>query len=233
MTGNWKKILKRSGIIQKDVDILVIAGDLTSDKNLKDVLYEFSYEYEFVFCVLGNHEFYGTEFEEARKMFRSMISELPPHVDILENGIRRMGEDIKFLGTSLWFKEDPILHLGYKNSINDFKMIKRLEPMVYQINDDARKFLEKEVDSNSIVITHHAPSFQSIAEKYRGDPINNFFVNDLDGLIYEKKPKLWIHGHTHHSFDYNIGDTRVVCNPFGYFNYAENENFRNDLIIEI
>ena len=27
---------------------------------------------------------------------------------------------------------------------------------------------------------------------------------------------VWIHGHTHTSFDYRIQGTRVVCNPRGY-----------------
>jgi len=31
--------------------------------------------------------------------------------------------------------------------------------------------------------------------------------------------KLWTHGHTHHEFDYMIGECRVVCNPRGYHGY--------------
>ena len=27
---------------------------------------------------------------------------------------------------------------------------------------------------------------------------------------------LWIHGHTHTAFDYDVRGTRVVCNPRGY-----------------
>jgi hypothetical protein len=27
---------------------------------------------------------------------------------------------------------------------------------------------------------------------------------------------LWVHGHTHSSFDYLLNGTRVVCNPRGY-----------------
>jgi Icc-related predicted phosphoesterase len=30
------------------------------------------------------------------------------------------------------------------------------------------------------------------------------------------RPALWLHGHTHGSCDYKLGDTRVVCNPMGY-----------------
>ena len=40
------------------------------------------------------------------------------------------------------------------------------------------------------------------------------------GLIEERQPALWVHGHTHDSCDYRVGNTRVICNPRGY----ENEN---------
>jgi hypothetical protein len=30
-----------------------------------------------------------------------------------------------------------------------------------------------------------------------------------------RAPALWIHGHTHDSFDYLVGPTRIVCNPKG------------------
>jgi Icc-related predicted phosphoesterase len=56
---------------------------------------------------------------------------------------------------------------------------------------------------------------------YKSDPnlpsLNRFFVNDMSDRINAKKPKLWVHGHTHDSCDYIAGErTRVVCNPKGY-----------------
>ena len=46
---------------------------------------------------------------------------------------------------------------------------------------------------------------------------------------------LWVHGHTHDSFDYTINGTRVVCNPRGYVIDGVNENarFDPDLVIAI
>ena len=29
-------------------------------------------------------------------------------------------------------------------------------------------------------------------------------------------PKLWVSGHTHTPFDYQVGDTRVIGNPRGF-----------------
>ncbi|KVC83069.1 metallophosphoesterase [Burkholderia ubonensis] len=68
----------------------------------------------------------------------------------------------------------------------------------------------------TIVVTHHAPHRRSLAERYAQDPVSAGFVNDLAGLV-RAPVALWVHGHTHTSFDYvTEGGTRVVCNPRGY-----------------
>jgi len=59
--------------------------------------------------------------------------------------------------------------------------------------------------------------------------LNEYFTTSMEAYMHGVK--LWIHGHTHDSFDYNIGDTRVVCNPVGY--YKENDTWKKDLVIEI
>ena len=47
--------------------------------------------------------------------------------------------------------------------------------------------------------------------------------------------QLWVHGHTHDSFDYTVDGTRVVCNPRGYAKAGVDENprFDPDFIVEI
>jgi len=72
------------------------------------------------------------------------------------------------------------------------------------------------------------PSIRSIADRYRADPVSAAFASNMDGFILEHQPRLWIHGHTHESFDYEIGKTRVVCNPRGYASIEENKGFRPD-----
>ena len=39
---------------------------------------------------------------------------------------------------------------------------------------------------------------------------------DLEQLILDKAPALWVNGHIHKARDYQIGETRVICNPAGY-----------------
>ena len=44
---------------------------------------------------------------------------------------------------------------------------------------------------------------------------------------------LWVHGHMHDPFDYEIYGTRVVCNPRGYAPNALTPDFRPDWVIVI
>lgn len=82
----------------------------------------------------------------------------------------------------------------------------------------------------TVVITHFVPSPQSIHPMYENNVLNPYFVTDCRELM-TPSVDLWIHGHTHSSFDYMEGQTRVVCNPRGYGD--ENSQFNPDLIVEI
>ena len=67
--------------------------------------------------------------------------------------------------------------------------------------------------------------------------INWGYVSDLDEAIEIAAPKHWVHGHTHYSFCYPIGDTTVWANPRGYQHPSdalpENKEFNPVLRIEV
>jgi hypothetical protein len=113
-----------------------------------------------------------------------------------------------------------------------------------------RAWLEAELNQvfagPTVVITHHLPSQRSIAPRYAGSLSNAGFVSELDSLMGAERVQLWIHGHTHSSFDYTVAGTRVVCNPRGYARGLgsdpehprptlsfENPDFQPALVIEI
>ena len=87
----------------------------------------------------------------------------------------------------------------------------------------------------TVVVTHFAPSRLSIHPRFEGSPINACFVSDLADRIARWQPALWLHGHTHDSFDYRLGATRVVCNPRGYApgGVVENACFDPQLVLEV
>jgi len=59
----------------------------------------------------------------------------------------------------------------------------------------AEKFL-----GPTIVVTHHLPHRHSIHPRYEGSELNPSFASDLSDLM-GPSALLWIHGHTHESFD--------------------------------
>jgi Icc-related predicted phosphoesterase len=85
------------------------------------------------------------------------------------------------------------------------------------------------------VITHHAPSPKSVHPRFAGSPLNACFVSDAERLIDGRRAQLWIHGHTHDSFDYTVNGARVLCNPRGYAKDGVNENAAFDarLTVEV
>ena len=62
------------------------------------------------------------------------------------------------------------------------------------------------------------------------------FVSELPESFFEV-PVLWIHGHTHVTFYYRVGNCRVTCNPRGYLASGrrgfENRGFNPRLIVEL
>lgn len=65
-----------------------------------------------------------------------------------------------------------------------------------------------------MVVTHQAPHWNSVHERYRLDDATGAFVFDLTSLM--GRAKLWLYGHMHHGINYTDYGTNVVANPRGY-----------------
>ena len=214
-----------------DVDVLVLAGDISNFLKLKSALHRISMHYAGtpIIYVPGNHDHWQGSFEEVAEL-RKDVSSVLKNFHWLYNDIYEQ-QGVRFLGTTLWF-HDPID--SYKEHYYaDFRMIKNFRDHVYKHNDAAKKFLTDNLKEGDVVITHMAPSYKSIVEKFRLSKLNCFYVCNMENLIFERKPELWLHGHMHSSLDYLLGDTYMVCNPRGYVDYEENPEFNPKLICEI
>lgn len=88
----------------------------------------------------------------------------------------------------------------------------------------------------TIVVTHHAPHRDSLAERFANDLASAGFISHLTDLV-GPPVDVWIHGHTHTPFDYVANGTRIVCNPRGYVDHRrhrlENPLFAWDRIVEL
>jgi Icc-related predicted phosphoesterase len=120
--------------------------------------------------------------------------------------------------------------------MRDFQRIRLVEddPALFTPQDCAARFrrhaawladqLAQPFAGPTVVITHHAPSPRSIHPRFEGSPVNACFVSRAEHLLGGDKVALWLHGHTHDSFDYEVEGTRVVCNPRGYRRNEVDEN---------
>ena len=141
-------------------------------------------------------------------------------------------DDVTFLGTTLWTDFNI---LGQKSStkkyaaarINDYKKIYFGSKKTLFETADAEEEFRKNVEwldetvpnvetKKTVILTHFAPSMDSVPEEFHDDILSGGFASNLEERIHKWKPKVWIHGHLHTSYNYHIGDTRIVANPRGY-----------------
>ncbi len=90
--------------------------------------------------------------------------------------------------------------------------------------------LAKGEPSKTVVLTHHFPHRKSCARQWASDPLTAIFGSQLPESVL-LGAKLWIHGHTHDSCDYSLGNpersVRVICNPRGYPLGSQAKSFEN------
>ena len=240
----------RPEIIEGEKDInLFLAGDICEfrrGKMLLEFLNDMTARFKNVVHVPGNHEYYNGHFMNSYDKFKKIANDKLPENYFLLNNSRIVIDDCNIIGTTLWTDYDranPIAMWHAQQGLNDYKRIRtgssysRAKPIDYlaahrmatnYLNDTLSMLGDGETN---IIITHHAPSSLSVAEEFVGDNLNSAYYSDLSELIYEHKPAIWCHGHCHNNFDYDLYDTRVICNPRGYQMHSnrqdgqQNDNF--------
>lgn len=209
-------------------DVIIFAGDLhTGTNGIKWILD--TIKDRPVVYVLGNHEFYGQTLPKLIAKIKAIAH--GTNVYVLENDHFKLG-DVIFLGATLWTDfqicGDLVLaEVAAQTGMTDFRRIRTLPSYRRFRPRDARvlhaeslEWLRQQTIGHGkqkvVVVTHHAPSPQSIPTRFRGDPLNPAFASNLEPFISEYEPTMWIHGHIHQRADYVVGNTRVIANPRGY-----------------
>jgi predicted phosphodiesterase len=209
-------------------DVVVLAGDIhLGARGVRWAATAFPHTP--VLYVPGNHEYYRSAIPHLTEKLRDAARGTT--VQILAEDEVRIG-GVRFLGCTLWtdFELHHAAHLARTDAaalLNDYALI-RLSPQYRRLRPEdterfhrtARRWLAERLTAGpaetTVVVTHHAPSPGSIDPRFEQDSLSAAYASDLTGLMAERGPAVWIHGHTHAAADYRVGGTRVVCNPRGY-----------------
>ena len=207
-------------------------------------------KYEKVFYVMGNHEHYHGRFDKTYHELKVMM---PDNVVVLENEVFEYN-GVMFLGATLWTdcnKHDPITEMTLKHGMNDYNVITNFyasKNIYHKLTPEHtagvhrktlqyfKLVLEDNRDKPFVVITHHAPSFASVNEKYAHEKtMNGGYASELTEFVLDHTNiKVWVHGHMHDSVDYMIENTRVLSHPRGYYGFEYNaEVFEPNCVFEI
>jgi predicted phosphodiesterase len=216
----------------------------------RDFLKRCSFQFPNTIYVAGNHEFYHGKWNRTLTVLADECAKFP-NVYFLEAGSKKI-DDVTFIGGTLWTdmnKGDPLTLHAVRDMMNDFRIIKKeLEGYTNLKPHDTvlrhrhmlgyiKTVVAERPDEKFVVVGHHSPSFQSVHEQYKTETLmNGAYHSDLSEFILDRPQiKLWVHGHTHHPFDYMIGETRVVCNPRGYNSdgYSEDTGWNPNILLEI
>jgi DNA repair exonuclease SbcCD nuclease subunit len=219
-------------------------------QRFRDFLKRCSFQFPHVIYIAGNHEFYNGKWNQSLTTLSNECAKFP-NVYFLEAGCKKI-DDVTFIGGTLWTdmnKGDPLTLHAVRDMMNDFRVIKKdlegytnLKPHDTVIRHKhmlgyIKTIVAERPDEKFVVVGHHAPSKLSTHEQYANEHImNGAYSSDLSDFIMDRPQiKLWTHGHTHHPFDYVLGETRIVCNPRGYEGdgYSEDSGWDPNMVIEV
>ena len=234
--------------VAPNIDAVVVAGDVCEGAEHGFALLRQIVPMQIpIIMILGNHEFYRRCWRDEIAQARAAAPLYGIH--LLENDEVIVG-NVRFVGATLWtdyalFGEGyvPLAMHAASDGLNDHRRITwtkepwtRFRPQeALGLHKRSRGFIEtalaKPFPGPTVVVTHHAPHPRSVHPRYGDDLLSAAFASDLTAVIEASQPQLWVHGHVHDAFDYQLGATRVLCNPNGYGN--ENAAFDPALVVEV
>jgi hypothetical protein len=95
--------------------------------------------------------------------------------------------------------------------------------MLLSFEDECTKYADKKI----VLVTHHAMSEKSVMPRFQTDYLMNGGYRSHLEWFFEKHKNIAVHchGHMHDIIRYDVANTRVYCNPYGYFKYEPKPNY--------
>lgn len=215
----------------------------------ESLMEHFSRRFKHVVYVLGNHDAWTASYDTIFGEHKDLIEQMGlDNVHLLDADTIEI-DGIVFTGGTLWtnFKDKDVSVMSAAlYYMNDYRYMRtnnygrRVVPEdIYQDHVwtlfEIENALRDNKDKPVVVVTHHAPSIQSIHDRYlKEEVLNHFYYSDLEHVMMANDNlKLWFHGHVHNSNDYVVNNCRVISNPYGYHEHEENIDFDPTLVIEL
>jgi predicted phosphodiesterase len=229
-----------------EADVVVLAGDI--DIGDRGMLWAREHFKQHIIYVAGNHEFYKGKFHKIIHKLNTTAKELDIH--FLHNSSVEI-DGVQFVGGTLWsdfalFGNPTVSAYDAKQGMTDYKAItcKTKEGRYRKLNPTdtlsehrkTRDFLTdifKTEHPRRVVVTHHAPSANSVNPVFANHHLTPCYASHLDDLVKSSSAKYWIHGHTHDKAAYSIGNCRIITNQRGYLPYDPSEGFKEAVIVEV
>jgi predicted phosphohydrolase len=237
-------------IIKPRGTYLALLGDIgyPTSSTYKKFIGECSMNFEKVFLISGNHEYYVSSHNKNMNDIDDLITTIASaynNVIYLNNDTYELDDDYVILGSTLW-SNIPVGHSYImRESINDYHKIykdgrKIMPSETSHIHDKNIEWLVAKLDEYKhkkiIMLSHHLPSFKCVVDKYKGSDINYAFASNLDHIIENNSNiKYWFYGHTHFTTQLTINNTICASNPCGYkYNSGiENKYYNSELIFDL
>ena len=224
----------------KNVDALIVAGDVVNGVNeplLRRFLTGCSKMFPRTYYVLGNHEYFGEDVQEANGRLMRLCGEVP-RVHLLNNAIMLLAPRLAIHGTTLWSPARGASKGDFSTIRCDGRAMISADSGIFHRRNvewlDSALTLTDQHGYLSLVVTHHAPlGYNTYAKKYANAPELDTYVSDLSPLIRKHRDSLktWVFGHTHWFTDFIHDTTHIVSNPLGYRH--ERTGYQKDCVIEI
>ncbi|MBE0515121.1 metallophosphoesterase [Sulfurimonas sp.] len=224
--------------IKTGSNVLIIAGDLGhfNSQNIAILkLIKELYEYKYIICILGNHDYYLIDKIQEKQYERDSFKRAEEMRELInaEDGMYCLDGDvveidgIRFGGCSSWYDGSYFHRTSssygrnvitfWKQTMNDAKMIKGIEDF-YDMFKIQREKLDVIYQQCDIIITHVNPSIydKDMPPSKRDDKMNAFYSFCGDEWLDNTTAKYWIYGHNHVSYEYKRDRVSVICNALGY-----------------
>lgn len=225
------------------VRVLVAAGDIAPLRR-PDLFAQFVHRvsplFDHVVVVPGNHEYYGSVYNEANASMERICRHIQ-NVYLLINDTVDI-DGVRFIGSTLWS------HLNREDAnrvmmmSNDYRQIfdddgrTVLPTFTNTLHADSVAFISSELEEAAaggvpcVVCTHYAPLFSmpdiglfTASAEYLHSPNNALFHSNQDEIFAAHGPeqgtgslRAWVYGHTHHRARDTYRGVTLFTNQLGY-----------------